>query len=350
MKPRLVFPELQKFIKPYNSFVKFSGLDRILDSRYLTDKNKTIICYDIGDLYNFKNLIPFLESAEQNKVFYVFLTASEPPLFLNQYQNYIKFYFIPSFYHWWAQYMPKTDTEKNIKKHFLSTNNRQDFARLSLFFYFIKNNLLEKSYFSYIGEERPVTFDQCIDSKADFYLNEFDCQDTKKIKLSSVKNLIPYYLDNDPIKGVDWSLALKKYYNESFLSIVVETYCGDNPPFFTEKIWKPIAMKQPFILINSKHSLKFLRDLGFKTFNGIIDETYDTLDNPDRFETTLREIKRISNFSIPELNRMHQELENVLEHNYNHFYDVLPKIYNVEIEKIGKDIDKDIQKHIQYIQ
>lgn len=347
---KFVFQELWKYIKPFEDYVKFHDRDAPLRDSFLKDKNKVIICSQIGDLYPFENLKPFLQVAKDKNNFYIFLTASEPPLFLNQYRDYIKFYFIPSFYHLWAQYIPKTNTEKNITKHFLSTNNRQDFARLSLFFYFIRNNLLQKSYFSYIGEERPVTFDQLIDLGADFYLNEFDCQDTKKIKLKSVKNLIPHYLDNDPIKGVDWSLALHKYYNESFLSIVVETYCGNNPPFFTEKIWKPIAMKQPFILLNSKHSLKFLHDLGFKTFNPVIDETYDTLDNPDRFETTFREIKRISNFSIPELNQMHQELEDVLEHNYNHFYNVLPKIYNTEIEKIGKSIDKDIQKHIQYIQ
>lgn len=109
-------------------------------------------------------------------------------------------------------------------------------------------------------------------------------------------------------------------------------------------------MKQPFILMNSKYSLKALRDLGFKTFDGVIDETYDTLDNPDRFETIFREIKRISNFSIDELKEKYNQLEHILEHNYNHFYNVLPKIYETEIEKIGKDVDILIQNKLQLLQ
>ena len=349
MKPALVFPELKKFIEPYNSFVRFSGIDIQLEDRYLTGKNKVIICHTIGDLYNFDKLIPFLESAKKNKLFYIFLTISEPPEFVKQYKEQIKFFYIPSFYHWWGQFMAKTDTQKNIKKHFLSTNNRHDYTRLSLFFYFIRNNLLDKSYFSYIGKEIDTTFNDLVNQGAGFYLNEFDCKNTEQIDFDSVKNLIPLYLPNDSIKDSDWSLSLKKYYNESFLSIVVETYCGDNPPFFTEKTWKPIAMKQPFILMNSKHSLKFLQDLGFKTFESVIDETYDNLDNPDRWEFIFREIKRISTLSIEELKNKHKQLEDILKHNYNHFYYVLPKIYNNEIEKIGKDIIKLIEKHKQSI-
>ena len=349
MTREVIFTELNQYLEPYPGYIKFHNTDSTLTNGFLTDKNKVIICSQIGDLYDFDNLIPFLQSAKENNNFYIFLTASDPPNNLDHFKNHVKFFFIPSFYSWYTKFLKKESIVKNIEKHFLSTNFRNDFARLCLLFYFVRNNLLDKSHFSYIGEERDVTFNQCVEMGADFYLNEFDCSDSKKINITDIKKSIPYILDNDPAQD-DWSLSLSKYYNESFLSIVVETYCGNNPPFFTEKIWKPIAMKQPFILMNSKHSLKFLQDLGFKTFSPIIDESYDELDNPHRWDHIFREIKRFSNFSIDTLIEKQQQLQNVLDHNYNHYYSTLPKIYEKEINNIGKEIDIIIKNHIQLLQ
>ena len=352
MTNKVVFSELDQYIRPYGDYVKFHNRDSELTNKFLTDKNKVIICSQIGDLYDFDNLIPFLQSAKDNNNFYIFLTASDPPDNLDHFKDNLKFFFIPSFYSWYCQSMPTMPIEKNIVKHFLSTNRRTDFARLSLFFYFIRNNLLEKSHFSYLGIEFNQTFKGCVRKGADFYLNQFDCIGQEKIDLETVKNMIPYEIDqNIPRIWGDWSLKLYPYYNTSFLSIVAETYGADNvKPFFTEKIWKPIAMKQPFILMNSKHSLKFLQDLGFKTFSPIIDESYDELDNPHRWDHIFREIKRFSNFSIDTLIEKQQQLQNVLDHNYNHYYSTLPKIYEKEINNIGKEIDIIIKNHIQLLQ
>lgn len=318
-------------------------------------KNKIVIVFRPGDLVVQQDIDLILENAEKRNTFYIFFSVHDIDLSnLKNKDNIVKFFFIPAFYHFYSTTLTKKEIESNILKHFISTNSRIDFARTSLFFYFVRNNLLEKSYFTYLGEERPITFDDCISAGAEFYLNEFDCSGEPPIDIKSVKNMIPLTID-DPIpilnEGGDWSVdKLINEYQQSFLSVVIETYCGDNAPFFTEKIFKPIAMKQPFILMNSKYSLKALRDLGFKTFDGVIDETYDTLDNPDRFETIFREIKRISNFSIDELKEKYNQLEHILEHNYNHFYNVLPKIYETEIEKIGKDVDILIQNKLQLLQ
>lgn len=347
-----VFQELWDYLTPYKNHVHFHDRDApLLLETFLGHKNKIFVCSQIGDLFPFNQLIPFLDRAKDDNNFYIFLTASEPPEFADQYKQQIKFFFIPSFYSWYTKFLVQTPNDKNIEKHFLSTNYRNDFARLSLFFYFIRNNLLDKSFFSYVGEIRPemsnCTIESFVKQGADFYLNEFDIQTNDKIiNVEEVTKLIPYVLDKNPIP-YDWSLNLYEFYNKSFLSIVVESYCGANSPFFTEKIWKPIAMKQPFILMNSKFSLKFLQELGFKTFDGIIDETYDTLDNPERWEAIFRETKRISNFSIKELKEKHKQLQNVLDHNYNHFYNVLPNIYQTEIAKAGQEIDILIQNKLQ---
>ena len=38
-------------------------------------------------------------------------------------------------------------------------------------------------------------------------------------------------------------------------------------------------MKHPFVVVGNKHYLKNLRSIGFKTFDSLIDESYDTLDD-----------------------------------------------------------------------
>ena len=77
-----------------------------------------------------------------------------------------------------------------------------------------------------------------------------------------------------PIAGRDQDI-FEPPYNESAYNIVSETNDNDNDIFMTEKIWKPIMARQPFIVHGNHGYLKKLRTMGFKTFAGIIDESYD---------------------------------------------------------------------------
>ena len=45
------------------------------------------------------------------------------------------------------------------------------------------------------------------------------------------------------------------------------------------KTAKPILARRLFILLGNRHSLARLQDLGFKTFSGIIDESYDSIES-----------------------------------------------------------------------
>lgn len=203
-------------------------------------KNKIVIVFRPGDLVVQQDIDLILENAEKRNTFYIFFSVHDIDLSnLKNKDNIVKFFFIPAFYHFYSTTLTKKEIESNILKHFISTNSRIDFARTSLFFYFVRNNLLEKSYFTYLGEERPITFDDCISAGAEFYLNEFDCSGEPPIDIKSVKNMIPLTID-DPIpilnEGGDWSVdKLINEYQQSFLSVVIETYCGDNAPFLQKK-------------------------------------------------------------------------------------------------------------------
>jgi hypothetical protein len=54
----------------------------------------------------------------------------------------------------------------------------------------------------------------------------------------------------------------------------------DDRLHLTEKSLRPIACKQPFILAATHGSLQYLKDYGFKTFDSVWDENYDTIEDP----------------------------------------------------------------------
>lgn len=81
-------------------------------------------------------------------------------------------------------------------------------------------------------------------------------------------------------------------YNQTAYSIVAETNFDNQYSFFTEKIVKPILSKRLFIVFSGQHYLRNLRKFGFMTFDGIVDESYDEVEEPvKRFELAITQIE-----------------------------------------------------------
>lgn len=121
------------------------------------------------------------------------------------------------------------------------------------------------------------------------------------------------------------------WYDRTCFSFVVESKIT-GPRFITEKTFKPIAHKHPFIVYGQAGTLQYLRDLGFETFNNMFDETYDNLTDPVERELKLIDIvKNYNNIPYDSLT-----LEKI-EHNFNLFYNqtlVKDKIKKEVIEPI----------------
>lgn len=102
-------------------------------------------------------------------------------------------------------------------------------------------------------------------------------------------------------------------YNQTAYTVIAETNYENHYTFFTEKTVKPILAQRLFVAIAGQHYLKNLRELGFKTFDGIIDESYDLIeDNTKRWSAAIEQIDYL--FSQPQ----HVILENIkpiVEHN-----------------------------------
>jgi hypothetical protein len=69
-------------------------------------------------------------------------------------------------------------------------------------------------------------------------------------------------------------------YKQTAYSVVAETGCSNDFSLITEKTFKPILCKRLFIMFAGQHYLRHLRSIGYQTFEGIIDETYDTIADP----------------------------------------------------------------------
>lgn len=121
--------------------------------------------------------------------------------------------------------------------------------------------------------------------------------------------------------------SIANFYSDSYFSVVTETNCfanGIKPDEFTppgrvlsEKTFKTIAVKHPFILVANAKSLTLLKDIGYKTFSPWIDESYDNeTDESIRMLMIVKEIKRLCELSTDQLNDFLNNVREICEHNY----------------------------------
>lgn len=108
---------------------------------------------------------------------------------------------------------------------------------------------------------------------------------------------------------------------ESFVYVVTETCFWEKKKHLTEKIFKPIVSKQPFILLGCANNLEYLRDYGFKTFNKWWDESYDKIEDPIlRLNAVVDIVEQICKLSNDDITSLLVEMENVLNYNYRLFF------------------------------
>lgn len=248
-----------------------------------------------------------------------------------EYYNSLPFDFLPN--NLWltntcaGSYVTKTinrqiEIDKKLKI-FLSMNRCPRTHRRLALSYLIKNDLLNKSFYS---------FDSAV-IVGDGYTNNPLIKKYDKIVQDLVTDKIePMYLSkkhgdpsNDRLKQEDIY-----YFDNSYFSLVQETFydnsldssSGDiefyESIFITEKTYRPIYFKHPFIMLGVKGTLAGLRKYGFKTFSPYFDESYDDIDDPVlRFEMALIEVKRLCSLPDDEWLTIQRELLPVLEYNYN---------------------------------
>jgi hypothetical protein len=147
-------------------------------------------------------------------------------------------------------------------------------------------DLLDNSYWSYCetgvfdDAECPIQIDDFHGLRA--YTEEF---------LRSA----PYISDElDHDQRNDHSTLVPKYHVNSYCNIVMETHFDadqSDGAFLTEKTFKPIKHGQMFFIAGPAGSLQLLRKLGYRVFDGILDNSYDLeTDHTQRWMALTRSI------------------------------------------------------------
>ena len=141
----------------------------------------------------------------------------------------------------------------------------------------------------------------------------------------AVKDYINYNVDlpltidnfNNHAKN-SHQITMWKHAAESLVQVVTETSYYGKKNHLTEKTFKPIVLKQPFILVSNQGSLEYLRRYGFKTFEGVWDESYDQLPDDKRISAIGNLLEELEHSNCREW--LHEQCAPIVEHNYNHFY------------------------------
>lgn len=205
-------------------------------------------------------------------------------------------------------------------KKFVSMNGNPRTNRRIALSYLIKNDLLKESFYSFDSSMIRDHSQHLLLQKYNDILSDLSKTIIEPMILSKQHG------DNsDRIKQEDIY-----YFDNSYFSLVQETFFDNTLDsstcdiafceciFVTEKTYRPIYFKHPFILLGVKGSLAGLREYGFKTFSPYFDESYDNIDDPVlRIETALNEVKRLCSLSDEEWFSIQRELLSIVEYNYN---------------------------------
>jgi len=106
-------------------------------------------------------------------------------------------------------------------------------------------------------------------------------------------------------------------YIDTYFSIVSETVFDYPYSFRTEKIWKPVVMGHPWIAVANQGFYRDIHALGFKTFDGIVDESFDNeSDNNKRLQMITDEIVKLLN---SDLNSFVEQCKDVCKYNQQHY-------------------------------
>lgn len=139
-------------------------------------------------------------------------------------------------------------------------------------------------------------------------------------EIEAIKNMSTYIKQSDhyPIQ-LPANLNILQYYSDIFVDVVHETFVRDEVCFATEKTWRPIIARRPFITMGGRNHLANLRRLGFRTFNDFWDEGYDEYGMQHRVHEIIKLLNTISGWSTEKLSTTLKQMQHILDHNYRVF-------------------------------
>lgn len=135
---------------------------------------------------------------------------------------------------------------------------------------------------------------------------------------------LPWLVDQNTVDSTSSARCGQQEYalwQKSLFQIVNETVFYASKLHLTEKIFKPIVASRAFILVGAPGNLAYLRSYGFRTFDAWIDESYDSIEDPEkRLDAIASEIKKLSMLSSKQIQNLYRDMQHVLAYNKQHFF------------------------------
>jgi hypothetical protein len=224
--------------------------------------------------------------------------------------------------------IPKTlQPNREWPKKYLNFNRRWRLHRPMLTAMLKVTDLLDYGYVSLAksDDERDwiQEWDHLLEESRD-HAGMFNAFWHNKAKIQNMGDLI---LDKTDLSvnqaQLELTDSMRKLYEDTYFSVVSETifftklHEWEESCFLSEKIFKAIVFKHPFILVATPDTLKYLKALGYKTFSPVIDESYDSIeDNLERMVAITKEINRLCKLKGQALEDFLDYCRGITEHNF----------------------------------
>lgn len=271
---------------------------------YLNENNIKVVLYDIFESSKFvKEAANIIQKIIERKIYVV---SSDQKLQSNNNITYI-------FNNYWKTIMPY----KSIPIRFTPKKLYINLVRVCrLHRCMLLDSLIEKQLFAHgfntVSNIGWHLSDYCKDNPSSVIQDQ-------KFDILDVSDLI----NNNPNNSVPLKQCTK-----SFVYLATETLTDNTRMFFSEKVYKPIAIGMPFLTLGNVGTLEYLKRQGFKTFSKWFNEDYDLdLSLQDRINIIVENLELYKNMSDLQLIKVRAEMNETCKHNL--------KIY----KKINKEID-----------
>lgn len=128
-------------------------------------------------------------------------------------------------------------------------------------------------------------------------------------------NLDPAWeVQENLVKNISPYMPYEMYRHTNY-TVICETLGTADSFFFSEKTTKPLLGKRLFVMFGAVGFLKNLRSLGFETFNKVINEHYDSIeDHVRRFDHAFEQCQWLAEQDPREI---YGQIQGELEHNCN---------------------------------
>ena len=116
-------------------------------------------------------------------------------------------------------------------------------------------------------------------------------------------------------------------YIESCIDLVTEAYCISAGTVLTEKAYKPMLYKKPFIILGPRYIHQALKNMGFKLYDELFDYSFDDKPYKERLDSVITQIKGILKIPTSELIDRCKSLSEKREYNYK----ALDKLQHIDM-------------------